>query len=97
MIELKCGKKKEMMRRRRENSKGSQLRREKQGPLPKLPTGPQLILIRGGGKKKIGQYRTTPTVASVNTPGVVGRQQAPQPLGVCGTCGKMHKGPCEWG
>ena len=27
-----------------------------------------------GGKKKIEQYRTIPTVASVNTPGVVGRQ-----------------------
>ena len=50
-----------------------------------------------GGKKKTGQYRTTPTVASVNTPGVVNRQQAPQPQGVCGTCGKMHKGPCKWG
>ena len=66
-------------------------------PAAKTADKPPTHPYKKGGKKKTGQYRTTPTVASVNTPGVVSRQQAPQPQGVCGTCGKMHKGPCKWG
>ena len=55
-------------------------------------------------KKKKGQYSGTPMIpvshyilTPIYSPGVVNSWQTPQRTGVCGNCGRLHKGQCRLG
>ena len=66
-------------------------------PSAKTAEKPPVHPFRRGGKKKIEQHRTAPTVGSATTPGAGSRQSVPQPQAVYKRCGKLHIGPCKWG